>query len=171
MLDSPYNENTFLYIQDISGAISLKGTKILSFFLCLSTPPVFNILYKLPLISLGYLHRGDGSLDWQAWRGCLCMWRRSRNCISAVLSLIFILITYLSCERKCIPHLCIIAPENIRLLCFWSCFMSQNAVLIISWLYLTTAVGRTHSWQEEGGKYVSVNEHNELNPQSFARLH
>lgn len=53
------------------------------------------------------------------------------------------------CERKCIPHFSIVAPQNIRRLCSWSWLMSQNPDRVLSWFHLTAAAWRTRLGQEE----------------------
>lgn len=117
---------------------TLEGTDLLN----------SNILAKLPLILLGSLYPGESDLGWWAWWGSVIVDEEQKlyQCSS-----------YLSwmkpCKWKFIPHVGIVAPQNIRLLCFWSCFMSQNAVWAMCWSCLTMVARRTHLQQEKEKKH------------------
>lgn len=134
---------------------TLEGTDLLN----------SNILAKLPLILLGSLYPGESDLGWWAWWGSVIVDEEQKlyQCSS-----------YLSwmkpCKWKFIPYVGIVEPQNIRLLCFWSCFMSQNAVWAMCWSCLTMVARRIHS-QQEKEKNIPVKKLSEPKSLSFERLH
>lgn len=117
-----------------SDASEPLGNWPLSFLLCLPSSPVSNSLAKLPLLSLRYRYIGESNLYQQGWRQYMLVEEQKVYQFSKRLNYLKI------CKWKCILYFGTVTLQNIRMLYFWSCFMSQNVIHNVSWSCLAQGI-------------------------------